>query len=83
MGGLNRTISGGPFGMMNDVMPFTSNSYKRPPPPVPQNPMVASPYPRALPEVVRPPAPAAAAGTEESIEPVAEMPASMAEKVKK
>ena len=26
MHGMNRTISSGPFGMMNDVMPFTSDS---------------------------------------------------------
>jgi len=35
MGGLNRTVSGGPFGFMNDAMPFTSDSYKTPPPPLP------------------------------------------------
>jgi hypothetical protein len=35
VGGLNRTMSGGPFGFMNDAMPFQSNSYSRPPPPLP------------------------------------------------
>jgi methyl-accepting chemotaxis protein len=34
MSGMNRTISNGPFGFMQDMMPFSSNSYTRPPPPV-------------------------------------------------
>jgi methyl-accepting chemotaxis protein len=37
MHGMNRTVSSGPFGMMNDVMPFTSNTNVPPamaPPPV-------------------------------------------------
>ncbi len=41
MSGMNRTISNGPFGFMQDMMPFSSNSYTRPPPPViypPANP---------------------------------------------
>lgn len=36
MSGLNRTMSGGPFGFMNDMMPFTSDSYSTPPPPLPR-----------------------------------------------
>ncbi len=35
MGGMNRTISSGPFGMMNDVMPFSSHTNVVPPPPPP------------------------------------------------
>jgi hypothetical protein len=37
MHGMNRTVSSGPFGMMNDMMPFSSNSNVPPamaPPPV-------------------------------------------------
>jgi hypothetical protein len=37
MGGLNRTISGGPFGFMKDAMPFSSDSYTNPLPPLPPN----------------------------------------------
>ena len=52
MSGLNRTVSGGPFGFMNDVMPFTSDSYNTPPPPLPmmggpqQAPVYIQPSPR-------------------------------------
>jgi len=35
MGGMNRTISSGPFGMMNDVMPFSSHTNVVPPLPPP------------------------------------------------
>lgn len=35
VGGMNRTISGGPFGFMKDAMPFSSDSYTNPLPPVP------------------------------------------------
>jgi hypothetical protein len=31
MHGMNRTVSSGPFGMMNDVMPFTSDTNVPPP----------------------------------------------------
>ena len=37
MGGLNRTISGGPFGFMKDAMPFSSDAYTNPLPPLPPN----------------------------------------------
>ena len=37
MGGLNRTISGGPFGFMKDAMPFSSQTYTNPLPPLPMN----------------------------------------------
>jgi len=36
MHGMNRTVSSGPFGMMNDMMPFSSNSNVPPPMPPPQ-----------------------------------------------
>jgi hypothetical protein len=53
LGGMNRTVSGGPFGFMNDAMPFQSNSYSRPPPPLPpmimQQPIVQPVIPRANP----------------------------------
>lgn len=55
MHGMNRTVSSGPFGMMNDVMPFTSDTNVPPPiapqpvwpsyNPVPQNPY-SNPYAR-------------------------------------
>lgn len=35
MGGMNRTISSGPFGMMNDMMPFSSHTNVAPPLPPP------------------------------------------------
>ena len=37
MGGLNRTISGGPFGFMKDALPFQSDAYSTPLPPLPMN----------------------------------------------
>lgn len=37
MHGMNRTVSSGPFGMMNDVMPFTSDTNV--PPPMPPQPV--------------------------------------------
>ena len=37
MGGMNRTISGGPFGFMKDAMPFSSDQYTNPLPPLPMN----------------------------------------------
>lgn len=45
VGNMNQTVSGGPFGMMNDVMPFSSNSYNRnvPPPPMYIPPAIAPP----------------------------------------
>jgi hypothetical protein len=47
MNGMNRTVSSGPFGMMNDFMPFSSNTNVPPPMPPPrrwqQRPRV-SPY---------------------------------------
>ncbi len=53
LGGMNRTVSGGPFGFMNDAMPFQSNSYSRPPPPLPpmimQQPAIQPMVPRANP----------------------------------
>jgi len=51
MHGMNRTVSSGPFGMMNDVMPFSSNTNVPPamaPPPVwpayNNNPVRQQPY---------------------------------------
>ena len=57
MGGLNRTISGGPFGFMRDAMPFSSDSYTNPLPPLPPTngqpiyvqPMPSMPAPLAYP----------------------------------
>ena len=45
VGNMNRTVSSGPFGMMNDVMPFSSNSYNptRSAPPVYVPPAIAPP----------------------------------------
>lgn len=48
MGGLNRTISGGPFGFMKDAMPFSSDTYTSPLPPLPMNagqPVYVQPLP--------------------------------------
>ncbi len=36
MHGMNRTVSSGPFGMMNDMMPFKSNTNVPPPMPAPR-----------------------------------------------
>ena len=60
MGGLNRTISGGPFGFMRDAMPFSSDSYTSPLPPLPPNtgqpvfvqPMPSMPAPLTYPSEV-------------------------------
>jgi len=45
VGNMNRTVSSGPMGMMNDIMPFSSNSYNnRPmPPPVYVPPAITPP----------------------------------------
>jgi len=46
VGNLNRTVSSGPFGMMNDIMPFSSDSYDGPgvlPPPIRYAPSMAPP----------------------------------------
>jgi len=44
VGNMNHTVSSGPFGVMNDVMPFSSNSYQRPMmPPVYVPPSIAPP----------------------------------------
>ena len=46
VGNLNRTVSSGPFGMMNDIMPFSSDSYDGPgiqQPPVRYAPSMAPP----------------------------------------
>ncbi len=63
MHGMNRTVSSGPFGMMNDIMPFSSNTNV--PPPVQPSPVWPSynpvPYPR-YPQAKRP-APAARPAT--------------------
>ncbi len=51
MGGLNRTISGGPFGFMKDAMPFSSDTYTSPLPPLPMNagqPVYIQPMPSPL-----------------------------------
>jgi methyl-accepting chemotaxis protein len=63
MHGMNRTVSSGPFGMMNDVMPFSSNTNVPPsmaPPPVwpayNNNPVRQQPY---SPPTVAPVKPAA------------------------
>jgi len=49
MHGMNRTVSSGPFGMMNDIMPFSSDTNVPPPlapPPVwPSYSAVPQPYP--------------------------------------
>ena len=37
MHGMNRTVSSGPFGMMNDMLPFSSNTNV--PPPIPPSPV--------------------------------------------
>jgi uncharacterized protein YoxC len=65
MHGMNRTVSSGPFGMMNDIMPFSSDTNVPPPVqpspvwpsynPVPQQQTFYRPYPTPA------PAPAAAA----------------------
>jgi uncharacterized protein YoxC len=54
MHGMNRTVSSGPFGMMNDIMPFTSDTNVPPPVqpspvwpsynPVPQQQVFLQPY---------------------------------------
>ena len=52
MGGLNRTISGGPFGFMRDAVPFSSDSYSAPLPPLPMNagqPVYIQPMPSYVP----------------------------------
>ena len=54
VGGMNRTISGGPFGFMRDAMPFSSDSYTSPLPPVPlgagqPQPVYIQPMPTPVP----------------------------------
>lgn len=52
MGGMNRTISGGPFGFMKDAMPFSSDQYTNPLPPLPMNtgqPVYIQPLPSPVP----------------------------------
>ncbi len=58
VGGMNRTISGGPFGFMKDAMPFSSDSYTNPLPPVPMGagqgqhqPVYIQPMPTPVPAV--------------------------------
>ena len=61
MHGMNRTVSSGPFGMMNDVMPFSSNTNVPPPMQAPRvwpsysapsNQQLRNPLPRPLPKQV-------------------------------
>jgi len=63
MNGMNRTVSSGPFGMMNDVMPFSSNTNVPPPmPPVRVWPAYESPansYANRYPQYRAAPAPVA------------------------
>ncbi|HEB82540.1 MAG TPA: hypothetical protein ENJ11_06730 [Gammaproteobacteria bacterium] len=64
MHGMNRTVSSGPFGMMNDMLPFSSSTNVPPPvPPSPVWPAYGNPQPynyyRPLPQ----PVPQAAPGT--------------------
>lgn len=53
MGGMNRTISSGPFGMMNDVMPFSSHTNVVPPPPPPTYRQPWEVQPRIQPRGIR------------------------------
>ena len=79
MHGMNRTVSSGPFGMMNDVMPFTSDT-NVPPPIAPQpvwpsyNPVPQPQYgysnPYARPRVAPQRAPQVRAKTTPKTEPV-------------
>ena len=59
MHGMNRTVSSGPFGMMNDIMPFTSDTNVPPPlapPPVwPSYSAVPQQYPYYQPPAYSPP----------------------------
>ena len=48
MHGMNRTVSSGPFGMMNDVMPFTSDTNV--PPPIAPQPVWPSYNPNPVPQ---------------------------------
>ena len=63
MHGMNRTVSSGPFGMMNDMMPF--NSSTNVPPPVTQRPVWPSynPVPQRVQQVRRPNSRATSPGT--------------------
>lgn len=56
VGNMNQTVSSGPMGMMNDIMPFSSNSYNRPMPPPVYIPPAITPPPRQMykPRVLKP-----------------------------